>query len=89
MQKPTRTAATAAAGIAMALALTGAGFAATVATATAAAAAEAGVQGWEQAGSFGTQQECVTAGDAGVAAGSWANYRCVLFEARWDLMIPA
>ncbi|MGW2849721.1 hypothetical protein [Streptomyces sp. NPDC001274] len=89
MQKLTRAAVTAAAGAVMALALTGAGAALTVATASAAAAAETGTQGWEFAGAFDTQQECVAAGDAGVAAGSWTNYRCVLFEARWDLMIPA
>ncbi|MEV8452388.1 hypothetical protein AB0467_21725 [Streptomyces sp. NPDC052095] len=90
MQKLTRTAVTAAAGAVMALALTGAGAAVvTVATASAAAAAEAGAQGWEFAGAFDTQQECAAAGDAGVAAGSWTNYRCALFEARWDLMIPA
>ncbi|MFD4856180.1 hypothetical protein [Streptomyces atratus] len=89
MYKLTRTAATAATGVAMALALTGAGAAVTVATASAAAASEAGAQGWEFAGSYGTQQECVAAGDAGVSDGSWAEYRCALFEARWDLMIPA
>ncbi|MEU0628346.1 hypothetical protein [Streptomyces sp. NPDC005989] len=89
MYRPTRTAATAAAGIAMALALTVAPAALTVATASAAAASETGAQGWDVSGSFGTQQECVAAGDAGVADGSWAQYRCVLFEARWDLMTPA
>ncbi|WP_326763847.1 hypothetical protein OG978_04115 [Streptomyces sp. NBC_01591] len=89
MHKPTRTAATAAAGVAMALALTGAGAVVTVATASAAAASETGAQGWDVSGSFDTQQECVAAGDAGVADGSWAQYRCVLFEARWDLMTPA
>ncbi|MGW8881717.1 hypothetical protein ACWGPC_54510, partial [Streptomyces mirabilis] len=87
--RPTRTAATAAAGIAMALALTVAPAALTVATASAAAASETGAQGWDVSGSFDTQQECVAAGDAGVADGSWAQYRCVLFEARWDLMTPA
>ncbi|MFF3784567.1 hypothetical protein [Streptomyces sp. NPDC001933] len=89
MYRPTRTAATAAAGIAMALALTVAPAAVTVATASAAAASENGAQGWDVSGSFDTQQECVAAGDAGVADGSWAQYRCVLFEARWDLMTPA
>ncbi|MFH8516217.1 hypothetical protein ACH4CE_14095 [Streptomyces gelaticus] len=89
MQKPIRTAATAVAGLAMALALTGAGAVVTVATATDAAASETGAQGWDVSGSFDTQQECVAAGDAGVVAGSWAQYRCVLFEARWDLMTPA
>ncbi|MFB6818304.1 hypothetical protein ACFCV8_27545 [Streptomyces sp. NPDC056347] len=89
MQKLTRTAVTAAAGVAMALALTGAGAVVTVATASAAAAAGTGAQGWELAAAFDTQQQCVAAGDAGVAAGTWTNYRCVLFEARWDLMIPA
>lgn len=89
MYRPTRTAATAAAGIAMALALTVAPAAVTVATASAAAASESGAQGWDVSGSFDTQQECVAAGDAGVADGSWAQYRCVLFEARWDLMTPA
>ncbi|MGW1846745.1 hypothetical protein [Streptomyces sp. NPDC001966] len=89
MYRPTRTAATAAAGIAMALALTVAPAALTVATASAAAASETGAQGWDVSGSFDTQQECVAAGDAGVADGSWAQYRCVLFEARWDLMTPA
>ncbi|MCX5112754.1 hypothetical protein OOK13_30685 [Streptomyces sp. NBC_00378] len=89
MYKPTRTAATAAAGIAMALALTVAPVAVTVATASAAAASETGAQGWDVSGSFDTQQECVAAGDAGVADGSWEQYRCVLFEARWDLMTPA
>ncbi|MCX5498430.1 hypothetical protein OG887_03280 [Streptomyces sp. NBC_00053] len=89
MHKLTRTAATAAAGVAMAVALTGAGAVVTVATASAAAASETGAQGWDVSGSFDTQQECVTAGDAGLADGSWAQYRCVLFEARWDLMTPA
>ncbi|MFF3958600.1 hypothetical protein ACFYY1_36130 [Streptomyces sp. NPDC001890] len=89
MYRPTRTAATAAAGIAMALALTVAPAALTVATASAAAASETGAQGWDVSGTFDTQQECVAAGDAGVADGSWAQYRCVLFEARWDLMTPA
>ncbi|MEV5199274.1 hypothetical protein [Streptomyces sp. NPDC053720] len=86
MHGPTRTAATA---VAMALALTGAAAVATIATASAAAASETGAQGWDVSGSFDTQQECVTAGDAGLADGSWAQYRCVLFEARWDLMTPA
>ncbi|MDV9196960.1 hypothetical protein [Streptomyces sp. Wh19] len=89
MHGPTRTAATVAAGVVMALALTGAGAAATIATASAAAASETGAQGWDVSGSFDTRQECVTAGDAGLADGSWAQYRCVLFEARWDLMTPA
>ncbi|MFG2220401.1 MULTISPECIES: hypothetical protein [unclassified Streptomyces] len=89
MHKLTRTAATAAAGVAMALALSGAGAVVAVATASAAAASETGAQGWDVSGSFDTQQECVTAGDAGLADGSWAQYRCVLFEARWDLMTPA
>ncbi|MFD7528763.1 hypothetical protein ACFV8E_14410 [Streptomyces sp. NPDC059849] len=89
MHGPTRTAATAAAGVVMALALTGAGAVVTVATAPAAAASGTGAQGWDVSGSFDTQQECVTAGDAGLANGSWAQYRCVLFEARWDLMTPA
>ncbi|MFD4944481.1 hypothetical protein ACFWNT_18610 [Streptomyces sp. NPDC058409] len=89
MHKPTRTAATAAMGVAMALVLTGAGAAVTFATASAAAASEVGAQGWDVAGSYGTQQECVAAGEAGVSDGSWAQYRCALFEARWDLMIPA
>ncbi|MFE2934320.1 hypothetical protein [Streptomyces sp. NPDC059278] len=86
MHGPTRTAA---AGVVMALALTGAGAVVTVATAPAAAASVTGAQGWDVSGSFDTQQECVTAGDAGLADGSWAQYRCVLFEARWDLMTPA
>ncbi|MEU2671174.1 hypothetical protein ABZ622_20340 [Streptomyces sp. NPDC007164] len=89
MHGPTRTAATAVAGVALALALTGAAAVATIATASAAAASETGAQGWDVSGSFDTQQECVTAGDAGLADGSWAQYRCVLFEARWDLMTPA
>ncbi|MEL5957803.1 hypothetical protein AADR41_24105 [Streptomyces sp. CLV115] len=90
MHKPTRTAATAAAGVVMALALTGAGAVATTATASAATvASETVAQGWDVSGSFDTQQECVAAGDAGLADGSWAQYRCVLFEARWDLMTPA
>lgn len=89
MHGPTRAAATAAAGVVMALALTGAGAVVTVATAPAAAASGTGAQGWEVSGSFDTQQKCVTAGDAGLADGSWAQYRCVLFEARWDLMTPA
>ncbi|MFF1914788.1 hypothetical protein ACFVYE_24870 [Streptomyces sp. NPDC058239] len=89
MHKPTRTAATAAMGVAMALVLTGAGAAVTFATASAVAASEVGAQGWDVAGSYGTQQECVAAGEAGVSDGSWAQYRCALFEARWDLMIPA
>jgi hypothetical protein len=89
MHKPTRTAATVAAGVAMALALTGAAAVVTVATASAAAASGTGTQGWDVSGSFDTRQECVAAGDAGVADGSWAQYRCVLFEARWDLMTPA
>ncbi|MFE6495752.1 hypothetical protein [Streptomyces sp. NPDC057748] len=70
MYRPTRTAATAAAGIAMALALTVAPAAVTVATASAAAASETGAQGWDVSGSFDTQQECVAAGDAGVADGA-------------------
>ncbi|MGW1411482.1 hypothetical protein [Streptomyces sp. NPDC002403] len=89
MHKPIRTAATAVVGLAVALALTCAGAVVTVATASAAAASGTGAQGWDVSGSFGTQQECVAAGDAGVADGSWAQYRCVLFEARWDLMTPA
>ncbi|MER5846263.1 hypothetical protein ABT126_04120 [Streptomyces sp. NPDC002012] len=89
MHKLTRTAATAAMGVAMALVFTGAGAAVTFATASAAAASEVGVQGWDVAGSYGTQQECVAAGNTGVSDGSWAEYRCALFEARWDLMIPA
>ncbi|MFF1649280.1 hypothetical protein [Streptomyces sp. NPDC058240] len=89
MHKPIRTAATAATGVALALALTGAGAVVTVATVSAAAASETGAQGWDVSGSFDTQQECVAAGDAGVTDGSWAQYRCVLFEARWDLMTPA
>ncbi|MFE4335813.1 hypothetical protein ACFRQM_42470 [Streptomyces sp. NPDC056831] len=89
MHKLTRTAAAAVTGVAMALATTGVGAAVTVATASIAAASEVGAQGWDVAGSYGTQQECVAAGDAGVSDGSWAEYRCALFEARWDLMIPA
>ncbi|MET9663207.1 hypothetical protein [Streptomyces sp. NPDC006510] len=89
MHKPTRAAATAAAGVVMALALAGAGAVVTVATASAAAASESGALGWDVSESFDTEQECVAAGDAGVGNGSWAQYRCVLFEARWDLMTPA
>ncbi|MFJ1549222.1 hypothetical protein [Streptomyces sp. NPDC088246] len=69
MHKLTRTAAAAAMGVATALATTDVGAAVTVATASVAAASEVGAQGWDVAGSYGTQQECVAAGERASATG--------------------
>ncbi|MEV6103377.1 hypothetical protein AB0M28_01520 [Streptomyces sp. NPDC051940] len=72
MRKLKHAAVVATAGLALALGATG--------TAQASTPTE-----YEFAGAYDTEAQCLAAGDQGVGDGTYARYRCLLFEARWDL----
>jgi hypothetical protein len=40
---------------------------------------------WEFAGAFPTGELCENAGQAGIEADSWVDYRCTWFEGAYDL----